>query len=592
MLYDQPVNAATHAENEQLFAQLPLGVALFDPHGTLRAVNRAFTVFWDVHPDILINHYNLFQDSHLLSQGLLPDIERSLRGETIQIPGFSFGFVPSDSQAACVHKSTTMMSMPLYDERGALYQLCLIHQEMPTPACPHGLWCDTVSRYRSIIEDQTDLICRFRPNGVITFVNHAYARSVGKNPGALIGQDVFQFVPPDELPAIAFHVASLNAARPEQTYERRLQLPDGSTRWQQWTERAMFDSYGNVVEIQSVGRDITDRVRAEQSLQTITEQLALWVSELEQRNRDITLLSELVNHLHGCQTLTDAYTTFAEVAARLFTEHAGQLHIFEPTHNTTTVVAAWGEIPNDQARLPSPGGLTGAFADTSHSMSLPLMSQNKPLGMLRLWQTQHIAPQAHERWRQLAVTMADQLALVLTTIQLQIHLKYQAAHDSLTGLYNRHHLKDTLTHELRRAARQRQHVGFLMLDIDHFKRINDTYGHDAGDVLLQTVGAFLQQQVRHADTACRFGGEEFALILPDAALASVQARAEQLRHAIKDLRVQHNGRMLHAITVSIGVASFPEHGITDEAIIKAADNALYAAKTAGRDCVVVADLTD
>jgi diguanylate cyclase (GGDEF)-like protein len=128
----------------------------------------------------------------------------------------------------------------------------------------------------------------------------------------------------------------------------------------------------------------------------------------------------------------------------------------------------------------------------------------------------------------------------------------------------------------------------LLIDLDHFKRFNDTHGHDAGDQLLRELGALLLQQFRGEDIACRYGGEEFTVILPGASPEDTRRRAEQLREAVKAIRVEHEGHRLEPVTASIGVAVFPHHGGSAEAVLAAADAALYRAKAAGRDCVVVA----
>jgi diguanylate cyclase (GGDEF)-like protein/PAS domain S-box-containing protein len=167
-------------------------------------------------------------------------------------------------------------------------------------------------------------------------------------------------------------------------------------------------------------------------------------------------------------------------------------------------------------------------------------------------------------------------------------LREQSIRDPLTGLHNRRYLDETLPRELQRAERRSQSVGVIMLDIDHFKHFNDTYGHDAGDALLQRVGAFLQSCIRGEDIACRYGGEEFILVLLSASLADTRQRAEDLCKGVQALSVEHRGQILDGITASFGVAIFPEHSTTAEGIIKAADEALYRAKHGGRNHVVAA----
>ncbi|HUY82601.1 MAG TPA: GGDEF domain-containing protein, partial [Acidobacteriaceae bacterium] len=157
-----------------------------------------------------------------------------------------------------------------------------------------------------------------------------------------------------------------------------------------------------------------------------------------------------------------------------------------------------------------------------------------------------------------------------------------------TGLFNRRYMEETLERELQRAARHNESVALLVLDIDHFKQFNDTFGHQAGDALLRGFGDFLSQRSRGEDVACRFGGEEFVLILVGATAASGRKRAELLREKLPQLTVQYAGQVLGRVRISIGVSAFPDHGTTGEELVRAADKALYRAKEEGRDRVVVA----
>jgi diguanylate cyclase (GGDEF)-like protein len=151
-------------------------------------------------------------------------------------------------------------------------------------------------------------------------------------------------------------------------------------------------------------------------------------------------------------------------------------------------------------------------------------------------------------------------------------------------------MEESLKRELVRARRQRQPFGLIMIDIDYFKQFNDTFGHEAGDRVLQEIGRFLQRNIRNSDIACRYGGEEFLLILQDAFLEDTHKRAEQLREGVKQLQVEYHHQILDAITISVGVACFPDHGLTAEAVIQSADEVLYQAKRTGRDRVAVAPI--
>jgi diguanylate cyclase (GGDEF)-like protein len=172
--------------------------------------------------------------------------------------------------------------------------------------------------------------------------------------------------------------------------------------------------------------------------------------------------------------------------------------------------------------------------------------------------------------------------------QLTQRLEQEASHDSLTGLYNRRHLDALLKRELSLAQRAKHAIGVILLDLDHFKRLNDTYGHQAGDAVLQAVANYLRSRLRSYDVACRYGGEELVVVAPGASLQASTKLAEQLRTGIEQLKVEHDGQAITPITASFGVSAYPQHGAEPEELLKAADSALYAAKSSGRNRVSVA----
>ena len=160
--------------------------------------------------------------------------------------------------------------------------------------------------------------------------------------------------------------------------------------------------------------------------------------------------------------------------------------------------------------------------------------------------------------------------------------------DPLTGLLNRRYLREGLPRELMLAQRRGTKLAVIMIDIDHFKRFNDTFGHEAGDLVLSETGALLKSQMRKTDIACRFGGEEFAIFLIDSTFARAERQAEEFREAIKTLGLTYRDKPLGQITASLGMALFPDHGEDADVLLRMADRALYEAKRAGRDCVISA----
>jgi len=193
---------------------------------------------------------------------------------------------------------------------------------------------------------------------------------------------------------------------------------------------------------------------------------------------------------------------------------------------------------------------------------------------------------------QLVVGVGEAIKLSLSSLKLREELRKQAIHDALTGLYNRRYLEDTLERELYRAQRRNASLCVVMLDLDHFKQFNDTFGHTAGDALLREVGRILREHVRKSDIVCRYGGEEFVLVLPDASLEDTHQRVVQICALVKNLQIRHGEHLLGIMTVSAGIAGAHARVTTASELLQEADAALYTAKQAGRDRVVLSHVKE
>lgn len=186
--------------------------------------------------------------------------------------------------------------------------------------------------------------------------------------------------------------------------------------------------------------------------------------------------------------------------------------------------------------------------------------------------------------------MADQIALALASLQTRETLQQQTARDPLTRLFSRSYMEEELERQLRRAARKGRTVAVALLALDHFKRFNESLGLAAGDTMLRNVGTLIADRVRREDTTCRFGGDQFGLVLPKASLETLLDRSEALRRQVKQVKVQVRQGFLGSVTLSAGVAAYPEHGDSAEAILRAAGRALHKAKIEGRDRVSAASM--
>jgi len=368
-------------------------------------------------------------------------------------------------------------------------------------------------------------------------------------------------------------------------------------------------------------KDITERKRIEEDLRKakeelehkvrertvelsrVNEELKVWINELEQRNREMSLMSEMGDLLQSCADVEEAYLIISQYVQKLFPEDSGALYMFRASRNIVEEVSKWGENLNSQSMFTTDDcwslrrgkmhvveslekGLVCRHvgSDARSYLCLPMTAQGELMGILHLQSKEPLS----EFKKRVALNAAEHFALTFSNLKLREILRNQAIRDPLTGLFNRRYMEETLDRELSRAIRNKAPVGVIMIDLDYFKRFNDEFGHDAGDTVLQELGNFLQKYIRKEDIACRYGGEEFAIILSGASLEITYQRADLLRENVKNLEVLYKNQKLPGITLSFGVAVFPDHGPTGEAVLIAADTALYRAKQEGRDRVVIA----
>jgi diguanylate cyclase (GGDEF)-like protein/PAS domain S-box-containing protein len=360
-------------------------------------------------------------------------------------------------------------------------------------------------------------------------------------------------------------------------------------------------------------RDITERKKVEGELQKVNEHLSSYVTELEQRNRETELFSEMVSLLQACVTIEEVHSVTGRLARELFAHDSGAMYLLNPARKLLEPVAIWGDGKTSDQGISArecwslrlgkmylvdsctPGMLCShvKLPLQTASLCIPLMAQGETLGLLHLlfsptwFSTSGDARERQKRHKQqLAIAVAENIALSLANFKLRDTLYIQSIHDYLTGLFNRRYMAELLEKELHRMARKKQSAGIIIIDVDRFKSFNDRYGHEAGDMVLREFSLFLRKNIREEDFACRYGGDEFVIILPETSLENARQRAEQLRQGVKKLDIQFRGDVLDRVTLSLGVAVYPHHGLTAEMLLRTADAALYRAKAEGRDRVV------
>ena len=371
---------------------------------------------------------------------------------------------------------------------------------------------------------------------------------------------------------------------------------------------------GQVQGAFAIYNDVSPQIKAANDAKQHAEALNRWVKELQVRTDQMTLLNQMSDMLQCCATLEEAHTIVAQSSQKLFPQAtSGTLFVYKSSRNLLEAAITWGRPNSFESTFapeacwalrrgqPQWNTMPAEGISCNHVMGdLPgrylcvaLVAQGDTLGIYHLQFADDSSPQTWDdgfraAQQSLASTVAGQIGLALANLKLRATLRDQSIRDPLTGLYNRRFMQESLDRELQRAKRKKRPLAIVFLDLDHFKKFNDVFGHDAGDMVLCSLADVFRQHFRADDVICRYGGEEFAVILPESSAKDAGERANDLRAALKKVSLRHKGKTLDRVTLSIGVSAFPDDGSEPEDLLKVADDCLYQAKAKGRDRVAVA----
>jgi diguanylate cyclase (GGDEF)-like protein len=357
-------------------------------------------------------------------------------------------------------------------------------------------------------------------------------------------------------------------------------------------------------------RDALVRQRVGKQTAQTNERLARSVNALEDRAHESDLLTSARDELQLCVDVKQVYQSAANSFSHLLAGSRGALCIINNSRQLVEVVSSWqtsGEdngiedlyppesccgLRSGQPRWRQPGVSEIHCTHFSQGpperyLCMPIVAHGNTLGMVYVQcPSDQVLQSVNQRMDGLR-QLVQLTGMAIATLNLQTKLENQSIRDSLTGLFNRHFMQISLERELARAARRKQILAVFMLDLDHFKTFNDTYGHASGDTVLRAISDIFRSNVRTEDIACRYGGEEFTIILPDVTPAVAYERAESVRRAVESLRMPLEREFYDQFTVSIGVALYPSDGEEADQLLRRADQALYRAKRLGRNRVVL-----
>ncbi len=343
-------------------------------------------------------------------------------------------------------------------------------------------------------------------------------------------------------------------------------------------------------------------------------QVRLWAEheqqirdEQVQLSREVKLLSELGEWLQSSRSLEELFDMVGMFMRHLLPDCAGSVYVYSNSRDVLDGACSWnGEEHQDHIRPEScwslRRGRTYAYGQSEISFAcehvephdggpylcLPILAHGETVGLMSIRPTGDVAASDFWQSRKLAQMAAEQISLAIANAKMRDQLHDQSIRDPLTGLFNRRHFIEALRNQIESSIRSGAAFSLLSVDVDHFKKFNDNHGHDAGDMVLRAVGTVLEKSCDRDELPCRIGGEEFMVLLPSCDEGSAAERAENLRSAIEAISVRYGDKSLPRITISVGIACYPEHGAMPQDLMKSADDALYEAKAKGRNQVCIA----
>lgn len=468
--------------------------------------------------------------------------------------------------------------------------------------------------------DGTDMVAAFEwtAEGVEARQENLSELSVGGLPGTGFGQmDIIQVPSSAELPAESILTAQFMRNHGIQSFTAVPLISERSVIGYLWLESIRDETrwepeiLGMFKRSAQIIVHALERMKRAETIVKEQEKTRRRLLVLEQSNRDNLLLNEMGDLLQVCRTVDESYPIIARYAQQLIPEGSGALYLVHNLTDPAEKVGSWGDaapgsgeqeiIINEcwalrRGRLhlvtdPSSDLVCGHVKEPIPSSTLctPLVAQGETIGLLHLRSNPEMGrlDRTLKDYKNVATMIAEHIALALSNLSLRDRLRSQAIRDPLTGLFNRRYMEETLEREIRRANRHETPVGVIMFDVDNLKAINDSYGHDAGDQVLVSLGKLMMRIFRGEDVACRYGGDEFTIILPEASVSEVWQRAEQLRETFKTIEYDHEGKNFGPATLSIGISAYPDHGNSAERLLQISDAAAYAAKLQGRDRVML-----
>ena len=524
-----------------------------------------------------------------------------------------------DGHAVCCHWYNSL----LRDDRGAVQSVHSLINDVSDEQLALTALRESQAQFRSVFEQAAVGIAMLDAQHRWILVNRRFCEITGYGEAELLARSSWDLTHgADRSLEVAHREQLLGRLIDDYNVELRYLRKDGSAVSVSVFARRLDDAAGHAARIALVVEDITLRKQGEQRIQQLNADLERKVAERTQqlretmrswaeRNQQLSLLAEMMGVLPAARDIAEATRIVARYLPRLFHAYGGAIWLADGADSRFLLIERWGSVGHPPASLVADDcwalrrGQTQLVDDPTDPLicthlepmpassnahvCTPVIALGESIGVIHLSWSEDIASTVGAPDRALLSSAAEQIGLAIGNVRLREELRRQAARDALTGLFNRRHFDEYLARRLAEVVRTGRRFALLMIDIDHFKAINDRYGHDVGDEVLRQVGRTLQGIVRADEAVFRLGGEEFVMLINDDSGRDMLGCAERVRREIEQAEIRCNDLLLPTVTVSVGAARHPATGIEAAQLVQRADQALYAAKRGGRNQVCFID---
>jgi diguanylate cyclase (GGDEF)-like protein/PAS domain S-box-containing protein len=582
-------------------------IMLFDAKGNIQEVSPSFLQMTGYESSEMVGKN--FKEIDILTpeskQALIKSIHHVLEGNRIRM--VEYDFIDKNGDI----RNCEVSSSPILQDNKVTGIICVSRNVTKRKQTEAALK-ESEEKYKALVENPLIGILIIQ-DGKFVYVNDRVAEMHGYTPEELLNSSTLAMLHPDYRDAAVKRAIRVGKGESlPGIVEQKRQKKDGEVFWAATIITPII--YQGKPAIAETIVDITAAKTAQEEIKQARDKLAEAIGKLERRNYETGIISEMRDMMQVAADMNELPPIIKSNMEKLFPGAGGALFLMDPTKSELETVGRWNDFPEDiddnifapdacwalrrsNVYIVEDTDIDSICPHLKHPPSniyacIPVMDKGEIIGLLHIRDHKSMSPDDRQKLltilKETSNSISEYLSLSMANLRLTETLKYQSIKDPLTALYNRRFLMESFTKEIVRASRKKTKITIVMIDIDHFKKFNDKWGHAAGDELLMQLGKFFRENIRESDIACRYGGEEFVILMPESDAEVTFKRAEKMRSEVKNIKAFIGSHRLPPIALSMGISEYPTNGENVDDLLRIADDAMYKAKQEGRDRVVVA----